>query len=167
MKITESKLREIIKEEYLRAVPVAPGALMSEARADYLAEQVLEEGLWDNIKAGFAGLKAGGSKAAEKMGGAASKALTPAVQAVKSVASSAVKAAGQVSDAIGKIKDESLKSAALAAQKSFQDSLKSSVQSSLSAGIKQLVSAGMSEDEAKSFASSILTSELMKIAGLG
>ena len=167
MQITKKQLQQIIKEEYLRVTPTAAGTLMTEARANYLAEQVLDEGLLDSIKAGFAGLKGGSRAAGSKLGDAAGKALAPAVAAVKSAAAGASKAAGDVSNFIGQIKDDALKAAAQAAQESFKNSLRSDVQKALATGIKQLVSAGMSEDEAKSLASTILTSELMGIAGLG
>jgi hypothetical protein len=167
MQITKSQLQQIIREEYLRVTPAAAGTLMTEARANYLAEQVLDEGLWDSIKAGFAGLKAGAGAAGGKLGDAAGKALAPAVAAVKSAGAAAAKAAGDVSNFVGQIKDEALKAAATAAQDSFRASLRADVQKALATGIKQLVSAGMSEDEATSLASTILTSELMGIAGLG
>ncbi len=167
MQITKKQLQQIIKEEYLRVTPAAAGTLMTEARANYLAEQVLDEGLWDSIKAGFSALKGGSAAAGGKLGDAASKALAPALAAVKSAGAAASKAAGDVSNFVGQIKDEALKAAAQAAQESFKNSLRSDVQKALSSGIKQLVSAGMSEDEAKSLASTILTSELMGIAGLG
>ena len=167
MQITKKQLQQIIKEEYLRVTPAAAGTLMTEARANYLAQQVLDEGLLDFIQSKFAGFKAGAGVAGGKLGDAAGKALAPAVAAVKSAAAGAAKAAGDVSNFVSQIKDETLKAAAQAAQESFKNSLKSDVKKALATGIKQLVSAGMSEDEAKSLASTILTSELMGIAGLG
>lgn len=167
MQITKNQLQRIIREEYLRVTPTKPGALMTEARANYLAEQVLDEGLWDSIKAGFAGVKSGASVAGGKLGDAAGKALAPAIASVKSVAAGAAQAASDVSNFVSQIKDEALKAAALASQDSFRASMRSDVQKALGVGIKQLVSAGMTEDEAKSLASAILSSELMNIAGLG
>ena len=103
MQITKKQLQQIIKEEYLRVTPAAAGTLMTEARANYLAEQVLDEGLWDSIKAGFAALKGGAGAAGGKLGDAAGKALAPAVAAVKSAAAGAAKAAGDVSNFVNQI----------------------------------------------------------------
>lgn len=166
MKITSKHLRNIIREEYLRSTPpTRPGQMMSEARANLVAEEMLEEGLFDTIKAGFAALKGGASKAAEKMGDEASKALAPATKAIAQVASAAKSAAQGVADTVGKIKDEALKAAAESARTSLQNSLKSALQKSLADGLKNLTSAGMDEASAKTLISSIASAEIASLVG--
>ncbi len=44
MRLNESRLRAIIKEEYDRVTPTRSGQRMTEARARYLAEEVMKEG---------------------------------------------------------------------------------------------------------------------------
>jgi hypothetical protein len=167
MKLTKNQLQSIIKEEYLRITPVKRGQVMSEARANYLAEQVLEEGLWDSIKAGWAAFKGAATGGGSKLGDDAAKLLGPVIQQVQAVAQAAAKASADVQGFIGSIKDEAVKKAVEEARKSFEDSLKGSISSALSDGIKNLQSAGMSEEEAKTLASTILSAELANLAGKG
>lgn len=167
MRITETQLRSIIKEEYLRSTPTRPGMLMTEARANALAEEMLEEGLFDAIKAGWSALKGGAGAAADKMGEKAGAALAPAIKAVQSVAAAAKNAANSVSTAIGEIKDEALKKAAEAAKESFRQSLESSMKTALANGLKNLTGAGMDEKEAKTLAATIMGAELAALTGSG
>jgi hypothetical protein len=168
MKITRAQLRRVIREEYIRSTPATrPGTIMTEARANLLAEQMVDEGLFDAIKAGFAGLKAGAGKSAEKIGDAASKALEPAAKAVQQVAASAKTAAGNVSKAIGAITDDVVKAAAEAALKSLQDSLQATLKKELSTGLQNLVKAGMEEPQAKALISTMASSEIASMVGSG
>jgi|GEM_PF-3127394 len=167
MKLTKNQLQNIIKEEYLRITPVKRGQVMSEARANYLAEQILEEGLWDSIKAGWAAFKGAAAGGGSKLGDDAAKLLGPVIQQVQAVTQAAAKASADVQGFIGSIKDAAVKKAVEEARKSFEDSLKGSISSALSDGIKNLQSAGMSEEEAKTLASTILSAELANLAGKG
>jgi len=85
MRITNTQLRKLIREEYDRVTPTRPGQLMTEARANYLAEELLDEGLFDNIKALFAG----GAAAAKSVGGKAAGAAGKAASALGSAAAGA------------------------------------------------------------------------------
>lgn len=168
MKITSRQLRRIIREEYLYATPsTRSGAIMTEARANLLAEQMVDEGLFDTIKAGFAGLKAGAGKTAEKLGDAAGKALEPAAKAVQQVAAAARTAAENVSNAVSSIKDEALKAAAEAAKNSLRSSLQTALKKELASGLKALTGAGMDEKEAKALISTIASSEIAAMVGSG
>lgn len=166
MKITRKQLRNVIREEYLRSTPMTEkGQMMSEARANLMAEQILEEGLFGTIKAGFAALKGGAAAAGGALGDIAAKALEPATKAVQQVATAAKTAASNVATAINNIKDESLKAAAEAAKKSLSDSLKSTLQKELADGLKQLIAAGMDEKEAKTLVSTIASAEIVSLVG--
>lgn len=179
MQITTKQLRRIIREEYIRATPpTRPGQLMTEQRANLLAEQMLEEGLFDIIKAGVAGLKAGtgavagaaakGAKGAvSKIGDTASKALAPAAAAVQKMAAAASETAKSVTTAIGAIKDDAVKKAAEAAQETLKQSLKDSLKKSLATAVQNLVSAGIDENEAKTLASEFASAAMADVFGGG
>lgn len=168
MKISSKQLRSLIREEYLRSTPVTRrGQMMSEARANMLAEQMIEEGLFDSIKAGFAAFKAGASKTAEKMGDAAGKALEPAAKAAQAMAGQAKAAYDNVSKAVSAIKDETMKAAAEAAKKSLEDSLKSTLQKALADSVANLTKSGMEEKEAQTLAATIANGVIGNIAGKG
>ena len=147
MKITQRQLKSIIREEFLQAT-ASKGKKMTETRARLVTEQLLGEGLWDTIKAGFSGLSAAGSDAAQKLGDEAAKGLAIPAKAVQQVAAAAKSASQDVANAIGKIKDETLKKAAEGAQASFKDSIKASLQKEISDGLSELTGAGMEENEA-------------------
>lgn len=159
MQITRKQLSRIIKEEYLRSTPkTRPGHMMTEARANLLAEQVIEEGFFDVIKAGWAGLKAG-------VGEAAAKAFAPVAKAAGQVQAAAKTMADNLNKALGEIKEEAVKKAALAAQASLQESLKSAMQKGIADGIKNLVAAGMKEEAAKT-AVAMMAQEAATSAGI-
>jgi len=145
MRITETQLRSIIKEEYLRSTPVRPYGIMSEARAQYLTEEMLDEGLWNSIKALAAGVKGGAGAALKPLGDAVGKAATQA----KETATAAAKS-------ISALGDKAKTAAAQAAFESMKSSVESSIKSSMQNGLKELVKAGMSEDEAKAFAGELV-----------
>lgn len=158
MNITESRLRQIIKEEYLRATPVKAGQLMSEHRAMYLAEQVMQEGLWDSLKAAIKGVGAGAKSAAGAVGGIA-------MDAVKSAAAPMINAAKAGKAAIDKIADDASKAAAQAAADSLKASLQAEITKQTAEIIQKLVKSGKSEEEAKAQASGIVTAALSAAVG--
>jgi hypothetical protein len=158
MNITESRLRQIIKEEYLRATPIKAGQLMSEHRAMYLAEQVMQEGLWDSLKAAIKGLGAGAKSAAGAVGGIA-------MDAVKSAAAPMINAAKAGKAAIDKIADDASRAAAEAAADSLKTSLQAEITKQTAQIIQKLVKSGKSEEEAKAQASGIVTAALSAAVG--
>jgi hypothetical protein len=166
MKITQRQLKSIIREEFLRAT-ASKGKKMTETRARLVTEQLLAEGLWDTIKAGFSGLSAAGSDAAQKLGDEATKGLAIPAKVVQQVAAAAKSASQDVANAVGKIKDETLKKAAEGAQASFKASIKASLQKEISDGLSELTGAGMEENEAKALISTIAAAELANLVGSG
>jgi hypothetical protein len=142
MNITESKLREIIKEEYLRLTPVSAGELMSEHRAMHLAEELINEGLWDSIKA----LAAGSKAAVKTVAGAGAEALG---SAANSVVAPMIKAGTEAAQAIKAVKDDAVKAAAAAAAESLKKSIQASLKTSIADMIKKLVASGKDEATAK------------------
>lgn len=167
MKITRSQLRRIVREEYIRSTPATrPGSIMTEARANLLAEQMVDEGLFDTIKAGFAGLKAGAGAGAGALGDAASKALEPAAKAVQQVVASAKTAAGNVSQAIQKIESDVAKSAAEAFKNSITNSLQNALKKELASGLKTLTGPGkMKEEAAKALLATIASAQITALIG--
>jgi len=148
MRITERQLRSIIKEEYLRSTPVRPGMLMSEARAEYLAQEILDEGLWSSIKSLGAGAKAA-------VGGAASVVMKPLDQAAEKIALAAAETAKSAYAAI-KLEKDKVKAAALeASMASMETSIKAAIKTAMQDAMKHFVKAKMTEDEAKAEASKL------------
>ena len=126
MKITEARLKRIIREEYLRVTPVKPGQLMSEARARHLASEVMQEGLFGTLKA----FMKGGASVAGKAAGAAGEAAKGAAGAVAGAAKGAGKAvAGAAKGAAGAVAGAGKAAAGLAA-----DAVKSAVGPVVNAG---------------------------------
>jgi hypothetical protein len=168
MKLTRKQLSKIIREEYLRSTPATPpGQMMTEARANMIVEQMIDEGLFDTIKAGFAALKGGAAGASEKVGEKAAAALAPAAKAIASVTASAKQAAQSVAASVKDIKDTAVKAAAEAAQKSLKDSLTAALKKELAAALQNLTKAGMAEDQAKTLVSTIAGSEIAALTGAG
>lgn len=168
MKITQKQLKRLIREEYLRSsLPTSPGQMMTEARANMIAEQMLEEGLFDVVKAGFKGLTAAGGAVAQKLGDAASKSFGSVGKALQQVASQAKTAYDSVAKAVGEIKDTAVKSAAEAAKKSLEDSLTATMKKELATTVAALTKAGMKEEEAKTLAASIASGAAAKLTGSG
>lgn len=166
MQLSSKQLRTVIREELLRSTPVTRrGQRMSEVRANLIADQMLEEGLFDSIKRGFAALKGAASGGASALGDEAGKALAPAAKAIQAVAASAKAAASGVADSLGKIKDEALKAAAAAAKTAMQNSLRTAVQTAIKDGLKNLTAAGMKEEEAKTFISTMAAAEIAALVG--
>jgi len=167
-KLTEAKLRQMVREEFNRSQDGEETRLvMTEARANTVAGEVLEEGLFDTIKAGFAALTAGGSAAASKMGTEAGKAFKPAIDLVGKITKAAADTKKNVTKGIASIKDAAVKKAALAAQKSFQASLSSALKKEIATGVANLSKAGMSEDEAKSLIATIASDACLAVLGQG
>jgi hypothetical protein len=164
MNITESRLRTIIKEEYLKITPVEAGQLMSEHRAMYLAEQVIAEGFFGNLAAGLKGMVAGTGaavgKAGEKASGAAGKASAELASAAKKFIAPVAAAGKDAAAAIKDIKDAGVKAAAVAASNTIKAALEKEVKNQVALIIKKEVASGKSEAEAKLEAEAIVSNAL-------
>jgi len=169
MKLNEQMLRDIIREEYLRITPVAPGEPMSEARALYLAEEVLQEGIFSNL---FAGVKGAAGKAGEKTaaaGTAVGKAVsskakdvgTAVASAAKSIAAPIQAAGKTAADAIRDIKDAGVKAAAANAADEIKATLGPVVKKQVAILIQKSRVAGRDETEAQAEAQKIVQDALV------
>ena len=172
MKITESKLRQIIKEEYLKVTPVMPGEVMSEARAMYLAEEIVNEGFFGNVLGAIKGLAAGagavGKAAGGKAAGVASKAGEGLASAAQKLAAPIAAAGKDAVAAIKDIKDAGVKAAAVAASNSIKSSLEKEVKNQVALIIKQEVAAGKDEASAKAEAEAVVSNALAAaLMGIG
>lgn len=173
MKITHNQLRRIIKEEYERATPVQPGQIMSEARAMYLAEQVMNEGILGDLWAGFAGAgKKAGEKAGEaittagkKAGEIAGDVRARAKQAVEKVAAPLKKAGETAVKAIEDIADAGLKAAAKNSAKDIEASLFPIIKSEVAKMIAKLVKSGETEQAAQAAALGMVSQALSVAIG--
>ena len=138
--ISEAAVKRIIQEEILRVTPVKPGQLMSEHRAQYLAEEMLNEGFFSSIKHALKGTAAG----AKVLG-------DPFVQKVKSVGNAISAAGKQALDAVKATADEVVKAYQEAVVQSFRDDFNKLIQKKSAEMIKMLVNKKkMSEEDAKS-----------------
>ena len=174
MKITEASLKRIIKEEYLRITPTKPGQLMSEARAQYLAEQIIYEiGIFDKLKAFVSGRGAAYGQVADKASDAAGKvagkaadkakgAVTAVAGAVKNATGPIVKAGKEAAQAIAQIRDDGLKAAAEKAKKSLQASMEAEIKNNLAYMIKFVKNnnKGISDEDASTQAAGIITAAI-------
>ncbi|NBO99467.1 MAG: hypothetical protein EBU90_04970 [Proteobacteria bacterium] len=172
MKITESKLREIIKEEYLRVTPVMPGEIMSEARAMYLAEEIVNEGFFGNVLAGIKGaikgVGAAGAKAGEKAAGAASSVGGQLAAAAQKLTAPIAAAGKDAAAAIKDIKDAGVKAAAVAASNSIKSSLEKEVKNQVALIIQKEVASGKDEAAAKAEAEAVVANALAAaLMGIG
>lgn len=66
-RLTEQQLRRIIREEY-KLLASKNKNVLTEAQANRLADELLEEGLISNIKSLFAGAKGGAGTIAKNWG---------------------------------------------------------------------------------------------------
>ena len=154
MKLTKNQLQSIIKEEYLRITPVKRGQVMSEARADYLAEQILQEGpIMSMLRAALGG-------AGEAISSALGGAFKPVTDSINSFADSAKKVKSDFTKFVGGIKDKALKDAVEKVKASLTSSLRNAIQSEVSAGMKVLNVVLKDEDQAKATSASILSAVL-------
>jgi len=172
MRITESQLRTIVRQEYLRTLPPGGrliahhrGRAMTEARARRIAAEMMNEGLFDMLKAAAKGLFAGGSAAGEKVGEKASAAMQPAIAAVTATVEKAKAAASDLAAGVGQIKDAAVKAAVEKYQADLKASLQATIKTQLSNGLKELVSAGMPEADAKNFIASITAATAAGVSG--
>jgi len=153
----QKKIRRIIREEYLRSTPeTRPGQLMSEHRAELIAEQLVEAGLWAAIKAGASSLKG----ATKSLGGAALEPLKGVGQVAGQVAKLGLKAAEDIGQAIQKIEDDAVKAAAQEAQASLKKSIANSAKNAITKAVPALVKAGMETQEAKAFVAELVAAEM-------
>ena len=172
MKITESRLRQIIKEEYLRVTPVMPGEIMSEARAMYLAEEIVNEGFFTNalgaIKGLASGIGAAGAKAGEKAAGAASKVGGQLAAAAQKLAAPVAAAGKDAIAAIKDIKDAGVKAAAMTASNTIKAALEKEVKNQVAIIIQKEVAAGKDEASAKAEAEAVVSNALAAaLMGIG
>jgi hypothetical protein len=176
MKISHNQLRRIIKEEYQRVTPVQPGQVMSEARAMYLAEEVMAEGFLGNL---WAGLKGAGSETGKKAGAAAGAAKDAVVQkataAGKEISAAAQKivapiatAGKEAAKAIGDIKDAGVRAAAENAAAELKATLGPMIKQQVAQLIKSEVKSGKDEASAKVEAEAIVMNALAAaLLGIG
>lgn len=139
-----------LRESYLRNTPpTRPGQLMSEARADMLADQLLEVGFLGGLKKAAAGAMA--------VGGAIGKAfLGPVAAAAKTTAKAAAETMAAYAKAMAEIKDEAQKAKCEALKDTIRTQVFNIAKKTTSQGIKELVEVGMEEAEAKAVVSTIL-----------
>ena len=179
MKITKGKLKRIIAEEHAvvygtkrrtrrpvgrrktakkRFVNEAKRELVLEIQSRALSNELLEEGFFDAIKAGFGAIKNLGGKAA-------TSAAEKAGAAVKSVSDTAGKLKSAASDQIEALKDAG-KEGLAAVQKEFMDKYTEQIKAKIQEYTKELVAQMKKEDpeaddEAiKALASPIVTGAL-------
>ena len=183
MKLSEQSLRRIIKEEYLRVTPVNPGEIMSEARALYLADEVLQEGWFSNLFAGAKGAaKETGKKAAAagaavgekaKEAGAAvsakAKEAGAAVSAAAARVAAPIKAAGEAAASTLKdIKDAGVRAAAENAAAELKSTLEPMIRKQVAELIKKEVQSGKNEAQAKEEANALVMNALAAaLLGIG
>lgn len=152
MRITKRQLESLIREEYLRSTPrTRPGMRMSEARANMLAQQILDEGLLDRLKAKFSGKAAKAGAVADALGGAAAGAFDKAVDAAASMIGPAKSAYEQMMKSISSVDDEGTQNELKTIKASLENSIRSSLQKAIKDGVSDLVkTAKMEEDQAQS-----------------
>lgn len=172
MKITHNQLRRIIKEEYERATPVQPGQIMSEARAMYLAEEVMNEGFFKNV---WAGLTGAGKEAGKKAGAAKDVVVQKATAAGQEISAAAkrfaepIAAAGRTAvKAIEDIKDAGTRAAAESAAAELKAALEPMIKKQVAELIKNEVKSGKDEAAAKVEAEAIVMNALAAaLMGIG
>lgn len=172
MKITHNQLRRIIKEEYERATPVQPGQLMSEARALYLAEEVMNEGFFKNV---WAGLTGAGKEAGKQAAAAKDVAVQKATAVGQEISAAAkrfaepIAAAGRTAaKAIGDIKDAGTRAAAESAAAELKATLEPMIKKQVAELIKNEVKSGKDETAAKAEAEAIVMNALAAaLLGIG
>ena len=154
MRLTESQLRRMIKEEYLRVTPVNPGEIMSEARAVYLAEEMLNEWTFGSlVSAAKGGAKELGKKGKEAVGNGLEKIGAP----IAAAASAVKDAAGKAGKAIESIKNDVAKAAAKEAAETLKAQLAGQIKKYTADLIKNLVASGMDEAQAQAAAVAVIT----------
>ena len=184
MKLTESQLRKMVREELMNKRP-----LMTEARANQIAQEILEEGpIWDMTKSVFAGLGKGASTVANKAGekidgagkkvagaargvatatGSAASAALAALKPVGTAITAAAKTAGGVvaatATAMSQIKDEALKNALLAAKKSMQTSLRNTLHQEIATALQSISKFEKDEKAAKAWVLTIVNDATLSL----
>ncbi len=165
-KLTEAKLRQMVREEFTRSQGGEETRLvMTEARAKRAADEVLEEGLFDTIKAGFAALTAGSGEAASKLGAQSGKAFKPAIDMMARMTQAAKDTKTNISKGIAAIKDEALKKAVVAARNSFKTSLTAVMKKEISNGLANIVKTGLGEEEAKGIIATVAFEAMTAVVG--
>ena len=163
-RLTEQQLRKIIREEYT-LLASANKNVLTEAQANHLADELLEEGLFDNIKSLFAGAKGGAGAAAKKLGDKAVSAMKPLGQYAQNMAKQAKQAASDFGSFVDSVKDEAVKSAIEARKESMKNSVQAAVKKEVSSGLQDLTKAGVDPKEAKGIVSMTVNAALAEILG--
>jgi hypothetical protein len=163
MRITNAQLRKLIREEYDRVTPTPPGQLMTEARANYLAEEIVKEffGLGRLFKAAGAGAKAVGAAAGKKAGSAAGAAAGKLASAAQAIAAPIKNAATAAGNELKQIADAGAKAAAIASAESLKQEIQTVLISKVKKLLQELEAQGIeSEDERRSIASGVVLAAL-------
>jgi len=163
MRITNVQLRKLIKEEYDRITPTPRGQLMTEARANYLAEEIVKEffGLGRMFKAAGAGAKAIGSEVGKKAGAAAGDAAKKLSNAAKAIAEPVQNAARSAAQGLASIADKGAKAAAIESAESLKKEIQTLLISKVKKLLQELEAQGISsEDERRSIASGVVLTAL-------
>ena len=151
MKITEQRLKQIIREEYLGRTPTRRGEIMTEERANYLSNHLVNEvGIFSTLGAVLKGAFSGGATAA---GGT----LALPVKGVVRVGQAIAQAGREAADAIKGIKDATVKAYADKVKEALIAAIKAEITKSAGQLMKALVKTGKSEQEATAEASTIMT----------
>jgi len=149
MRITNVQLRKLIKEEYDRITPTPRGQLMTEARANYLAEEIVKEffGLGRMFKAAGAGAKAIGSEVGKKAGAAAGDAAKKLSNAAKAIAEPVQNAARSAAQGLASIADKGAKAAATQAANDMKEVIAKSLEPQVKKLIQELNAVGEHTDD--------------------
>ena len=162
-KLTEAQLRKMIRQEY-KMISISRKPLITEARANQLATEILNEGIIFNaVKGFFAKIKGGATTAGKILGDEALKALQPVGAALAKAKQNAVASTADFGEFVAKIKDEAAKAAIEAQKESMKNSVTNIVKKELAGGISELTSSGFTPEEAKGMMSNILAAVLSEI----
>lgn len=175
IRITESQLRRIVREEYAKTHPKgryliarSHGRVMTEARARQVANQMMNEGLFDVIKAGFSAITGGAGEAKKLLGDKAAGALKPVQDALAAVSAAAKKAVDNAKLAVGEIKDAALKAAIEKYKESLSASIRDTVKKKIAEGVKDLTPAFKGDEKAaRAFVAQLVAAEAASIVASG
>jgi len=159
VKITEQRLKEIIREEYLGKTPTRRGEIMTEERARYLSNRLVNEvGLFSTLGAMIKGAFSGGKTAA---GGT----LALPVKGVVRIGQAIAQAGSEAAAAIKGIKDATVKAYAEKVKEALTNAIKAEITKSAGQLMKALVKTGLSEQEATAETTKIMTSAVTAATG--
>lgn len=174
-RLNETELRNLIKQELSSYKASKNEGMMTEARANLLAENMINEiGLFAAIGAGLKGMMSGTSAAGQALGGAAVKALAPVGKAVSAMKTQATAAVQSVGNFVASIQNDAVKAAVEARNKAIMTSIEASVKKVAADGMQDLVglkdAAGkpvFDEATAKSLIASMIASAVSNVVSGG